>query len=170
MSDTSAWLDAQSVEGARDALLRCCGSQRWVAGMLARRPFGSSEALADAARAVWAGLDRGDYLEAFSHHPAIGADLAELRAKFAPTLGWSKDEQSGMATADEQTLLDLQAGNQAYRDRFGYVFLICASGKSATEMLSALRRRLENDPAVELAIAAAEQAKITDLRLEKLRR
>ncbi len=124
----------------------------------------------DAAREVWADLDRADCLEAFAQHPAIGADLGELRAKFGATAAWSKDEQSGVGAADERALSELQAANREYRDRFGYVFLICATGKSAAEMLAALRARLANSPDDEIGIAAAEQAKITELRLEKLGR
>src|SRR5258708_3665141 len=163
-----AWLDSQPTDAARDALARCCGARRWVAGMLDRRPFGSAAALVAAARAAWSPLGREDYLEAFSHHPPIGGDLAALRARFAATLAWSSDEQSGVARADERTLLDLQAANRTYRKRFGYTFIVCASGKSAREMLEALEARLAHDPDVELSVAAAEQAKITELRLEKL--
>jgi 2-oxo-4-hydroxy-4-carboxy-5-ureidoimidazoline decarboxylase len=165
-----AWLDAQPAAEARAALRRCCGSGRWVERMLARRPFGSAAAMRRAARDAWAGLDRADTLEAFAHHPAIGDDLAALRAKFAETAAWSNDEQAGVALADERTLVELQAANREYRERFGYVFLVCATGKTAAEMLAALRARLPNDPDDELAIAAAELAKITELRLEKLGR
>jgi 2-oxo-4-hydroxy-4-carboxy-5-ureidoimidazoline decarboxylase len=163
-----AWLDAQTPEAARDVLARCCGSRRWVDGMLERRPFGSGQAMHAAARAVWARLGPADHLEAFACHPVIGADLADLRARFRTTHAWSSEEQSGVADADEATLRDLQRANQAYRERFGYIFIVCASGKSAREMLDALRVRLANDPATETVVAAAEQANITALRLEKL--
>jgi OHCU decarboxylase len=165
-----AWLDSRSPEEAREALARCCGSRRWVAGMLDRRPFGSDAGLGAAAHAVWAALDRDDYLEAFSCHPAIGAIIADRSAKPETSLGWSKEEQSGVASADARTLVDLQSANSAYRERFGFVFIVCATGKSATEMLDAIRARLGNDPSTELSRAAAEQAKITDLRLYKLGR
>jgi 2-oxo-4-hydroxy-4-carboxy-5-ureidoimidazoline decarboxylase len=165
-----AWLDSRSPEEAREALARCCGSRRWVAGMLDRRPFGSDAGLSAAAHAVWAALDRDDYLEAFSFHPAIGASIADRDAKPKTSLGWSKEEQSGVVSTDARIQLELQAANSAYRERFGFVFIICATGKSAKEMLGALRARLGNDPRMELALAAAEQAKITDLRLDKLGR
>jgi 2-oxo-4-hydroxy-4-carboxy-5-ureidoimidazoline decarboxylase len=162
------WLDSLPAEAAREALARCCGSRQWVAGMLSARPFGSLRGLLAAARTVWAGLARDDYLEAFSCHPPIGGNLAALAAKFAPTLAWSAGEQSEVGRASEVTLRELDAGNRAYQERFGFIFIICASGKSAEEMRDALYARLANDPAVELLQAAGEQAKITERRLEKL--
>jgi 2-oxo-4-hydroxy-4-carboxy-5-ureidoimidazoline decarboxylase len=153
---------------ARDALERCCGANRWVAGMLAARPFDDDGALFEAADSVWATLDRDDYLEAFSHHPRIGASLAELRARFPSTSSWSSQEQAGVGAAEERTLEALRAANAAYLERFGYIFIVCASGKSADEMLALLLERLNNAPDDELRVAAAEQAKITRLRLEKL--
>jgi 2-oxo-4-hydroxy-4-carboxy-5-ureidoimidazoline decarboxylase len=162
------WLAGLSREAASRALARCCASQRWVAGMLERAPFASVGALHAAAAAVWSELGREDYLEAFAGHPEIGENLALLREKFAATAGWSASEQAGIEGADEATLLELGEANRAYRQRFGFIFLICASGKSAKEMLAALRGRLDNEADVELAIAAREQAKITALRLEKL--
>jgi 2-oxo-4-hydroxy-4-carboxy-5-ureidoimidazoline decarboxylase len=166
--DPAAHLDALGAEQARVALFRCCGSTRWTNEMLARRPFGSRERLFAAARASWAELGREDYLEAFSHHPAIGGNLAALRARDGVSAAMSGAEQSGVAQASEATLLALAAGNEAYQARFGYVFLVCASGKSAAEMLAMLQARLHNDPESELRIAAAEQAQITELRLEKI--
>ena len=168
MSEPHARLNALSRDEARAALLRCCGARRWAEGMLARRPFSSQSELLRAADAVWSQLDKSDYLEAFAHHPRIGEDLAALRAKFASTAGWAHQEQAGVRAADERTLLALRDDNQAYFDRFGYIFIVCATGKSAPEMLELLRARLHNEPAFELSIAAAEQAKITRLRLEKL--
>jgi 2-oxo-4-hydroxy-4-carboxy-5-ureidoimidazoline decarboxylase len=161
-------LDTIAGDEAALALARCCGATRWVSGMLARRPFGSFSALERAAHEVWAGLGPDDYREAFAHHPAIGADAAALRAKFAPTAEWSHAEQAGTRSADALTLEELAAKNRAYRERFGFVFLICATGKSAAEMLDALRARLDNPPERELALAALEQDKITALRLAKL--
>ena len=151
----------------RAALLRCCGSRRWADAMLARRPFASMADLLAAADAVWAGLDRADWLEAFAAHPRIG-DLGGLRKKFAATAHWSAGEQAGVAGAAEAVLRDLADGNRRYEERFGHIFIVCATGKTAAEMLRLLRARLPNEPAAELAVAAAEQAKITRLRLEKL--
>jgi OHCU decarboxylase len=167
MSHAYAPLDAATSEHAAVLLARCCGSSRWVERMLARRPFGSDAALHAAADAAWADLDRADYLEAFAHHPRLGEDMAKLRERFAAP-EWAAGEQSGVAAADEATLEALRAGNVAYEERFGFVFLLCATGKGAHEMLAQLEVRIGNDPALELRIAAAEQAKITHLRLEKL--
>jgi len=163
-----AILNALSLEDARAALLRCCGAGRWAGWMLAQRPFASTEALLRAAAGVWTQMEKADVLEAFSRHPEIGGDLEALRARFPATAGWSSAEQSGVAGADVETLEALRDGNAAYREKFGHVFLVCATGKTAAEMLALLRARLANDPATELTIAAGEQAKITRLRLEKL--
>ncbi len=167
MTDVHERLNAATREEAAAALLRCCGSPRWALRVLARRPFASLAELNAIARDAWIGLDRGDYLEAFAHHPRLGADLARLRERFA-TADWSRQEQSSVASADEATLEALRAGNAAYEARFGFVFLVCATGKSAREVLALLEQRIGNDPETELAVAVAEQAKITQLRLEKL--
>jgi 2-oxo-4-hydroxy-4-carboxy-5-ureidoimidazoline decarboxylase len=163
-----AWLNGLSQVEAERALVRCCGSSRWVAGMLAQRPFASEQVLYERALEVWSGLTADDYLEAFSHHPEIGASLDALRARFADTSQWSAAEQAGVGHADEATLAALRDENLAYRQRFGFIFIVCASGKSATEMLALLRARLPHTPHDELWVAAQEQAKITALRLEKL--
>lgn len=168
MSEAQRLLDPLSEAEARALLARCCGASRWVDGMLARRPFASRAALLAAADAMWAGLTETDYLEAFAHHPRIGEDLAALRARFPDTAAWASTEQAGASTADEPTLLALRDENRAYFERFGFIFIVCASGKSARELLALLRERLHNDRPRELVIAAAEQAKITRLRLEKL--
>lgn len=161
-------LNALPEHEARQRLTRCCGATRWVEAMLHARPFASPSALLSEADAAWQSLGASDYLEAFAHHPEIGADLGELRAKFANTAELSLGEQAGAASASEKTLLALQRGNRAYRERFGYSFIVCATGKSALEMLTLLEQRLQNPAHSELAAAAAEQAKITRLRLEKL--
>jgi allantoicase len=161
-------LNGLSIEDARTALLRCCGAPRWAGWMLAQRPFATTEALYRAADGVWSQMERADVLEAFSHHPEIGGDLDALRARFPTTATWSTSEQSGVSEADRETLEALRDGNAAYRERFGYLFIVCATGKSAHEILALLRARLGHDPNTELRLAAAEQAKITRLRLEKL--
>jgi 2-oxo-4-hydroxy-4-carboxy-5-ureidoimidazoline decarboxylase len=160
-------INAATAEHAAVLLKRCCGSTRWVERMLEHRPFASDAALHHAADVTWTDLDRRDYLEAFTHHPRLGEDMAKLRERFA-TADWSAGEQSGVAAADEATLEALRAGNLAYEERFGFVFLLCATGKGAHEVLAQLEVRMGNDPAVELRIAAAEQAKITHLRLARL--
>lgn len=161
-------LNALPEDEAFVALQRCCGSTAWVRGMLARRPFASTASLFAAADEVWAQATRGDVLEAFEHHPRIGANLDELRRKYASTATWSSGEQAAVSEADEATLRALRDGNVAYEQRFGHIFIVCATGKSAAEMLEILQSRLPNAPDEELRIAAGEQAKITRIRLEKL--
>ena len=167
-AEPHAVLNALSIDEARAALLRCCGATRWAAWLLTQRPFASTEALFKAAAGVWTQMEKADMLEAFSHHPEIGSDIASLRQRFASTAAWSSAEQAGVAGADDATLEALRDGNVRYREKFGYVFLVCATGKTAAEMLALLRARLAHDPDAELQVAAAEQAKITRLRLEKL--
>jgi allantoicase len=155
-------------ERAKAALARCCGASRWVEGMLQKRPFGSAGELYAAATETWKALEPADFIEAFSHHPDIGADPDALRARFAQTASWSVAEQSGVGSATRETLEALRDANGRYRARFGYGFIVCATGKSASEMLTIVRARLEHAPERELAVAAGEQATITRLRLEKL--
>jgi 2-oxo-4-hydroxy-4-carboxy-5-ureidoimidazoline decarboxylase len=162
-----AQLNALPPDALRAEFLRCCGCARWVEGMLRRRPFADKGALTAAADEEWALTGVDDRLEAFAHHPKIGGKDA-LRAKFAATADWAKGEQSGAAAADEQTLDALDRGNADYEARFGFIFIVCATGKSAAEMLAILRARLPNAREAELKTASAEQAKITKLRLEKL--
>ena len=135
--------------------------------MMAHRPFGSRESLVGAARDEWFALGRSDWLEAFSHHPKIG-DRESLRRRFARTAHLSEREQAGVDGASEDVLEALAAGNREYERRFGYIFIVCASGKSAEEMLGLLRERLPNPPDTEIRVAAGEQAKITELRLMRL--
>jgi len=164
----AAKLAAMTDAEARHALARCCGATRWADAMMERRPFGDDGALFAAADEVWAAMEKDDVLEAFSHHPRIGADVDKLREKFAPTADWSAGEQSAVAAATEETLLHLRDTNVRYEERHGYIFIVCATGKSAGEMLAILEGRIDNEPEAELAIAAGEQAKITRIRLEKL--
>lgn len=160
-------LNSVSATLAQDILLRCCGSERWANSMAARRPFATKEDLLRIADEEWAKLDRRDILEAFAAHPRIG-DVDALRKKFASTAAWCAGEQAGVRDANEDVIQGLAEGNRQYEARFGYIFIVCATGKTAAEMLALLQSRLTNDPAMELRIAAAEQAKITRLRLEKL--
>ena len=134
--------------------------------MLARRPFGSNVALIGAARVVWNALDQSDWLEAFAHHPQIG----DRDAAVAPrdTREWSEREQAGVADAPADIRRALDEGNREYAVKFGYIFIICATGRSAASMLADLRRRLQNDAATEIHVAAEEQAQITALRLQAI--
>ena len=145
-------------------LSRACGSARWVDRMMERRPFGSDARLLRTARIEWFGLTEADWLEAFSHHPQIG-DRASLAARFPATHDLSAQEQAGVGGARDAVLDALAEANAAYLDRFGFIFIVCATGKSADEMLALLRARLPNNRATELRNAAEEQAKITALRL-----
>jgi len=161
-------LNALPIADARAALTRCCGAGRWVDGVLAGRPYASRTHLHGHARHVWWHLGDGDWRAAFEHHPRIGADPAALRAKFGSTSGWASSEQAGVRGASDETIEALAAGNRAYEARFGHIFIVCASGLTAAQMLSRLSARMDNAPEDELRIAAGEQAKITALRLDKL--
>jgi allantoicase len=162
------WLNALSDDEARGVFARCCGSRRWAAKMAAARPFTSRTHLHGQAEVIWWRLGDGDWLEAFTHHPRIGADVAKLREKFAATADWSAGEQAGVAEATEDTIQALAQGNRNYEARFGHIFIVCATGLAASEMLARLQDRIDNPPANELRIAAGEQAKITRIRLDKL--
>jgi len=157
----AAYLNSLPVAAARAALGRCCGARHWVDAMLAARPFASDAELLATAERVWWRLGRADWLEAFAAHPRIGDPQKAMT-------DWARREQAGADGAAVATLTALAQGNLTYQQRFGHVILISATGKSADEMLGALRGRLTNDPTTELRIAAEEQAKITRLRLHKL--
>lgn len=162
-----ARLNALPAAEAEADLLACCGSREWARRVAALRPFASEEALFDAADVVWWALDREDWLQAFRSHPRIGEKKAEA-GQTGREQGWSRGEQAGMDTAEDATRRALADGNRAYEERFGHIYLVFASGRSAAELLADLRSRLGNDPATELGIAAEEQRKITRLRLERL--
>lgn len=161
------WLNTLSAPDAFHHLETCCGSRHWVSGMLEQRPFKDVQHVLDVADQVWALLSADDWKEAFSHHPEIG-DVNSLKEKFASTRTWAAREQAGVNEASEETLRNLLEGNAQYEKTFGYIFIVCATGKSAEQMLAILLTRLSNTPESELLIAAAEQCKITRLRLEKL--
>ena len=156
-----------STNQARKALLDCCGAKRWADQMLARRPFPDVAGALDAANKIWSVLNQDDWLEAFHHHPPIGAKRTR-RNQSATARSWSAAEQSVAQQAVPETLAALAAANREYQRKFGYVFLICAAGKSSEEILRSLRERLPNDHDTEIRIAAEEQRKITRLRLQKI--
>ena len=151
-----------------EALQTCCGSTAWVENMLAVFPVPTAENLLVAATAHWNKLTEADWREAFTHHPKIGGDVEALRAKFASTSTWAEGEQASVRQASQETLEALATGTEDYERKFGYIFIVCATGKSADEMLALLQARLANKPEDEILIAAGEQNKITRLRLEKL--
>ena len=148
-------------------LLQCCGSKRWAREMILAGPFENEQALIVKAHDIWWSLAPGDWLEAFRSHPKIGEKKAAAPVS-DQSRQWSGQEQAGVSNASRETVDALAALNHAYEQKFGFIFIICATGKSSEEMLSALRQRLENDPATELRVAAAEQSRITELRLKKL--
>ena len=136
--------------------------------MLDERPFGNTDTLLDAARRIWQSLGEDDWTEAFSHHPRIG-DRDTRHENFAHSRDLSAREQAGVAGAPADILQALADGNHAYESKFGFVFLVCATGKTAADMLATLRERFDHDRQTELRIAAKEQEKITAIRLEGLR-
>ncbi len=150
-----------------EALQKCCGSSAWVEKMLAGFPIADAETLMAEAKTKWYELSEIDWREAFAHHPKIG-DVASLKEKFASTRQWAEGEQGAVKAASPATLEALAVGNAEYEQKFGYIFIVCATGKSAGEMLALLRARLPNAAAAEILIAAGEQEKITRLRLGKL--
>ncbi|KGE03677.1 2-oxo-4-hydroxy-4-carboxy-5-ureidoimidazoline decarboxylase [Pseudohaliea rubra] len=153
--------NAAPVEDARRLLVHACHCTPWVEAMLAERPFADREALYRAAARHWQRMNEAAMLEAFLGHARIG-DLAALRDRFAP----AAKEQGQVAEAEEPVLAELLSLNRAYEARHGFMFIVCASGKSAAAMRDLLRERLPNDRATELANAAREQAAITRLRLD----
>ena len=147
------------VDPALDVLLQCCGSHEWANRMVAERPFPSTEHLLNSADRNWLALSEIDWLEAYGAHPRIGERSASV---------WSQREQAGALTAEEETRHALAVGNLEYETRFGFIFVVFASGKTPEEMLELLRARISNDRDTEMRNAAAEQMKITRLRLERL--
>jgi len=160
-------LNTLSPDEATTELLKCCGSTRWAQTMSARRPYQNVEELVRIAGEVWWALDQTDWLEAFRSHPKIG-EKKPAESVSHQSQEWSGQEQAGVRHADQEIVDSLARLNREYEDKFGFIFIVCATGKSAAEMLAILRQRLPNEIDAELPIAAAEQAKITELRLKKL--
>ena len=151
----------------RQSLERCCSSDTWVELMLSSSPFEDEVTLLKRADQHWGNLEETDYLQAFSGHPKIG-DLESLQKKYAATQDTAASEQSGMDSADEETIKMLALGNRAYESKFAFIFIVCATGKSAAEMLNILEARLVNDRESELANAAEQQRLIFQIRLKQL--
>jgi len=151
---------------AERRLLACCGSRAWARGVAAGRPYYDFAELLNTSDRVWARLSPDDWREAFSHHPRIGERAAVTRNTTAER--WSEREQARARQTSDALLDELAEVNAEYEDRFGYVFLICATAKTADQILENARARLNNDPETELRIAAEEQRRITHLRLRKL--
>ncbi len=155
----AAWNDADKPT-AMDVMLACCATKRWAEAMVALRPYSSVESLSLTADEVWSTMEEPDWIEAFAAHPRIGERKADASA-------WSQQEQSSTANADQQILADLANGNAQYEQRFGFTYIVCATGKSAEEMLAILRRRLTHDRESELREAAEQQRQIMQIRLGK---
>lgn len=151
----------------KDELAKCCGSAAWIDRMLPFFPAEDLVEILEDAEEQWFLCSEADWKQAFAQHPRIG-DIASLQKKFASTAEWAMDEQGGVTTAAQQTLEALAEANKKYEAKFGYIFIVCATGKSANEILTLLETRLQNSPEVEIEIAADEQNKITKLRIEKL--
>ncbi len=163
MSALEAWNRLTHAE-AIDAVLPCNGSRAWAAAMAQARPFAGPDSVLAAADGIWRALPVHDWYEAFASHPRIGERHA--RSATEQSLQWSAAEQSAAQpdAADQAALVE---GNRAYEAKFGRVFLVCATGKSAAEMLAILQRRLHNDAQTELLEAAEQQRRIMQLRLRK---
>ena len=152
---------------AQTELRKCCGSSQWIKQVTAKRPYSSLEEIKNTSSDIWSALTVDDYKEAFLHHPKIGK-VDELRKKFASTEHWSSQEHSAINNTSEKVLQQLAIGNEEYEKKFGYIFIVCATGKSAEEMLALLESRLLHSVESEIQIAQQEQNQITQLRLEKL--
>jgi 2-oxo-4-hydroxy-4-carboxy-5-ureidoimidazoline decarboxylase len=166
MSDVLARWNQLPVGEAADMLMACCGSTVWARELARRKPFCDESSLIVASDEIWGHLDERDWVEAFSKHPRIGERKAPPTAA-AQSAAWSAQEQQAVAASGDAVQLALAEANREYERRFGRVFIVCATGKSAAEMLDILHRRLQNDEATELGEAAEEQRKITNIRLRK---
>ncbi len=160
-------LNAASVDEAELMLQQCCTSDTWISRLLKERPFSGDEQLRELANQAWLGLEEQDYLQAFEGHPKIG-DVNSLKAKYANTKTLASGEQGRVNDASESIINALAQGNTDYEQKFGFIFIVCATGKSAEEMLALLQARIGNSRSQELINAAEEQRKIFQIRLEKL--
>jgi len=167
MNQSLQWLNKLSPDDARAEFLKCCGCERWAAAMSEARPFDTIDSIFVTGDQIWRSLGSEDWLEAYRAHPRIGEKKAEVQQSQRAE-SWSAQEQSGVTNSADAIKTALADANTRYENRFGFIFIVCASGKSASEILAILNSRLQNDPQAELSVAAEEQRKITRLRLEKL--
>lgn len=161
------WLNSLLTVDAEAEFLKCCGSRNWARALTDSRPFVDAAALFQQADRIWRSLPDKDWLEAFRAHPKIGEQKA-VAVQSEQARSWSAQEQAGVSDAATETKAALATGNREYEERFGFIFIVCATGKTSGEMVAILNQRLQNDPGAELRLAAEEQGKITSLRLEKL--
>jgi 2-oxo-4-hydroxy-4-carboxy-5-ureidoimidazoline decarboxylase len=166
MSDVLTHWNRAPVAEAENEIMACCGSRTWASGMAARRPLPDEASLLMVSDETWRKLSEADWTEAFRSHPRIGESRAEQTAH-ARSAVWSATEQRGVATADDEIKAALAEANRDYERRFGRIFIVCATGKTAFEIMEILERRLQNDDRTELHEAAEQQRQITQLRLKK---
>jgi len=159
------WNEADEAQ-ATAAMIACCGSREWAAAMVALRPIKSVAELSESADRVWSKMNESDLMEAFACHPRIGEHKAAEGAT-ARSASWSSQEQSSIESAEQRVLVELEEANASYEEQFGFTYIVCATGKSAAEMLAILKRRLENERGAELREAAEQQRQITQIRLGK---
>lgn len=160
-------LNNASPKAARDLFRQCCTSDAWVERMVCSRPFNNAESLRESANEHWKNLAESDYLQAFDGHPKIG-NVSSLKEKYANTKSLAAGEQSSVNSASDDIIDRLAEGNNNYEDKFGFIFIVCASGKSAAEMVNLLEKRLPNTRPAELLNAQEEQRLIFQIRIEKL--
>jgi 2-oxo-4-hydroxy-4-carboxy-5-ureidoimidazoline decarboxylase len=159
------WNSLDHATAAREAL-PCCGSQAWAAELASRRPIGDEASLFEISRKVWLALPPQAWQEAFDSHPRIGQRHSQAHAT-EQSLRWSAQEQGTVLSEDEATKLALEEANCRYEQKFGRIFIVCATGKTSAEMLAILETRMQNDAATELREAAEQQRQITQLRLRR---
>jgi 2-oxo-4-hydroxy-4-carboxy-5-ureidoimidazoline decarboxylase len=159
-----AWNKADTAT-AFEAMIACCGARRWASAMVALRPVGSVAELSEAADRVWNTMREADWMEAFACHPRIGERKATHAT--AKSAAWSRQEQSSASSTAEKVLAELAEGNARYEEQYGFTYIVCATGKSAEEMLEVLKRRLASSREAELREAAEQQRQIMQIRLGK---
>ena len=152
-------------DAAMETMIACCGARRWAEAMVALRPLNGIVELSTEADRVWSTMEEADWMEAFACHPRIGERKAAHAV--AKSAAWSAQEQSSTTQAAELVMVELAAGNALYEERYGFTYIVCATGKSAEEMLSILNRRLAGSRDAELREAAEQQRQITQIRLGK---
>jgi 2-oxo-4-hydroxy-4-carboxy-5-ureidoimidazoline decarboxylase len=168
VSEVLARWNALGREEAALEILPCCAARAWADAMAGQRPFTSVEELLAASRKIWRDLKAADWMEAFRSHPRIGESSAAVAATATTkSREWSSEEQRRVSEGGDAVKIALAEGNRRYEERFGRIFIVCATGKLPNEILQILRRRLQNDEFVEMREAANEQAEITQIRLRK---
>lgn len=166
MNEVLAHWNEAAMDAAAAEILPCCGSTAWAREMARRRPFRDDATVVAASDDIWGGLNRSDWIEAFHSHPRIGESKAPSSST-PDSVAWAMQEQKKVAGAGDAVKIALVEGNREYEKKFGHIFIVCATGKSASEMLEILQRRMRNDAETELHEAAEQQRQITQIRLKK---